>query len=116
MGMHARVMSKESYDEVSGGAELGPFVLDLCLIPGPVAIPQPRSPQLSRFSFFCRRREEDSRDRYWLQMGYFASWAEAQKWQGVLRNVYPDARIREADLSVSAEYGISRDASFPARG
>jgi hypothetical protein len=90
------------YDEVAGTNDVGPFVLDLCAVPAPIAIPPPRSEALNRFSFFCSRRPENGRDSYWLRMGYFATRAEAQKWLEVMRRVYPSAWIAQAEVTFSS--------------
>lgn len=79
--------------------EAGPFVLNLCSVPGHLSIPQPRAPGLSRYAFFVSRGVEGNRDQCWLHMGYFASRAEAQKWLGILQRVYPLAFVTAAPLT-----------------
>jgi hypothetical protein len=88
-----------AFDDVADASDVGPFVLDLCAMPGPIAIPQPRSEALSRFSFFCSRRPENGGEGYWLCMGYFGTRAEAQKWLEVMRRVYPAAWITQAEVT-----------------
>jgi hypothetical protein len=73
----------------------GKFVITLCSVPTPITIPQPRSPQLMRFKFFLGQSLEAERKRYTLYMGYFTTPAEAQKWLGVLRGIYPEAFVSE---------------------
>jgi hypothetical protein len=87
------------FDEVAASGDVGPFVLDLCSMPGPISIPQPRSEMLNRFSFFVNRRQEAGRDSYWLCMGYFATRGEAQKWLDLMRRVYPNAWVAQADVT-----------------
>jgi hypothetical protein len=58
--------------------ELGPFVLNLCAVNGPLAVPQPRARDLVEYAFFVSRGVEGGRERFWLHMGYFESRAEAQ--------------------------------------
>jgi hypothetical protein len=89
------------FDEISTSEEVGPYVLDLCTMPGPISIPQPESELLRRFSFFVSRRHEVGRDTYWLCMGYFPTRGEAQKWLDLMRRVYPDAWITPADVTVA---------------
>jgi len=89
------------FDDVVADGDAGPFVLDLCSMPGPISIPQPRSELLNRFSFFVSRREEAGRDSYWLCMGYFATRGEAQKWLELMRRVYPSAWVTQADVTFS---------------
>ena len=79
--------------------EAGPFVLNLCSVPGPIAIPQPRASGVSRYAFFVSRGVEGNREQCWLHMGYFASRAEAQKWLEVLHRVYPMAFVTPAPLT-----------------
>lgn len=93
--------SSSQYDDVAGSDDVGPFVLDLCSMPGPIAIPQPRSELLNKFSFFVSRRDEAGRDSYWLCMGYFPTRAEAQKWLQLMRRVYPSAWVTQADVTFS---------------
>jgi len=73
----------------------GKFLITLCSVATPVTIPQPRSPQLTRFRFFLGQSVEADRKRYTLYMGHFATLAEAEKWLTVLRGVYPDAFVSE---------------------
>jgi hypothetical protein len=73
----------------------GKFVIVLCSVATPVTIPQPRSPQLTRFKFFLGQSVEAGRKRYTLYMGYFTTLAEAEKWLTVLRGIYPNAVVSE---------------------
>jgi len=72
------------------------WVINLCSLAAPMAIPQPRAPRLTRFSFFLNHYQEEGRRRYRLLMGYFASFAEADKWLATLKKVYPQAFVSEA--------------------
>jgi len=72
------------------------YVINLCALPTPITIPQPRASRLTRFSFFLNHSWEDGRRQYRLLMGYFASVAEAEKWLNTLRRVYPLAFISKA--------------------
>jgi hypothetical protein len=76
-------------------AAAGKFVITLCSVATPVTIPQPRSPQLSRFRFFLGQSLEEDQKRYTLYMGHFATRAEAEKWLTVLRRIYPDAFVSQ---------------------
>lgn len=71
------------------------FVLTLCSMAAPISLPQPRSPQLTRFTFFFSR-ERRTGGQYQLHMGYFATIEEAQKWHKILAGIYPDAYVAEA--------------------
>src|SRR5579859_1874195 len=73
----------------------GKFVITLCSVATPVTIPQPRSPQLTRFRFFLGQSLVANRKRYTLYMGYFSTLADARKWLTVLRGNYPDAFVSE---------------------
>ena len=72
------------------------WVIHLCSLTAPMAIPQPRAPRLARFSFFLSHYQQDGRRLYRLLMGYFASVAEADKWLATLAKVYPQAFVSEA--------------------
>jgi hypothetical protein len=76
-------------------AAQGSFVITLCSTATPVTLPEPKSPQLTRFVFFFSRSQEDGDRRYQLHMGYFSTLSEAQKWHKILRGVYPDAFVSE---------------------
>ena len=76
-------------------AAAGKFVITLCSVATPVTIPQPRSPQLSRFRFFLDQSLVEDRKGYTLYMGHFATLAEAEKWLTVLRRIYPGAFVSE---------------------
>ena len=47
------------------------FVINLCASTTPVALTQPNSPELKRYTFFVTRRREEGRERFRLHMGYF---------------------------------------------
>jgi hypothetical protein len=67
-------------------------MLTLCRLGKQVAIPQPRSAQLKRFTFFTSRSQHrDGTERIYLHMGYFATLSEAQTWVGFMRSAYPSA-------------------------
>ncbi|HEY1282995.1 MAG TPA: hypothetical protein VGE96_00820 [Steroidobacteraceae bacterium] len=92
--------------------EAGPFVLNLCSVPGHLSIPQPRAPGLSRYAFFVSRGTEGNREQCWLHMGYFASRSEAEKWLEILHRVYPLAFVTPAPLTfvpqdAAVEHGVA---------
>jgi hypothetical protein len=74
----------------------GPFVLNLCTVPGGLSIPQPRSPDLVKYAFFVSRAAAGDDDSFWLHMGYFASREEADKWRERLHRIYPLAFVTPA--------------------
>jgi hypothetical protein len=74
----------------------GPFVINLCSSNTPMALSQPQSAELRRFTFFVSRRFEDRRERFRLHMGYFDSLHEAEEWLSIVRDVYPGAWAGEA--------------------
>jgi hypothetical protein len=82
----------------------GKFVISLCSFATPVTIPQPRSPQLTRFRFFLGQSLEADRKRYTLYMGHFATLAEAGKWLAVLRGTYPDAFVSEGPTTQTGSF------------
>lgn len=72
------------------------YVINLCASTTPMALEQPKSAALRRFTFFISRRREDGRERFRLHMGYFASPDDAEEWLAVVRELYPAAWIGEA--------------------
>lgn len=72
------------------------FVINLCASTTPMALEQPKSDALKRFTFFISRRREEGRERFRLHMGYFASPEEAQEWLAIVRELYPAAWVGEA--------------------
>jgi hypothetical protein len=82
--------------EQESGQQSRRWVINLCSLAAPISIPQPRAPRLTRFSFFLSHYWEDGRRQYRLLMGYFSSTAEADKWLGTLKKVYPQAFVSEA--------------------
>lgn len=78
------------------GTEPEQYVINLCASTTPMALVQPKSDALKRFTFFVSRRREDGRERFRLHMGYFGSSEEAEEWLGVVRELYPAAWVGEA--------------------
>lgn len=78
------------------GTEPEQYVINLCASTTPMALVQPKSDALKRFTFFVSRRREDGRERFRLHMGYFGSAEEAEEWLGVVRELYPAAWVGEA--------------------
>jgi len=91
----------------------GPFVLNLCASTTPMALAQPNTPELKRFSFFVSRRREEGRERFRLHMGYFATLAEAEEWLNVVRDIYPGAWAGEAPGKRLAERAAAAAATEP---
>jgi len=81
---------------VHGAAGAEQFVVNLCSSTSPMALVQPKSEALRRFTFFVSRRREDGRERFRLHMGYFSSADDAEAWLGVVRELYPAAWVGEA--------------------
>jgi hypothetical protein len=78
---------------ISPSAQAGKFVISLCTVAVPIAIPQPRSPQLMRYRFFLHTCWEEGARCHRLYMGYFETREAAQKWLGTLRRIYPSAFV-----------------------
>jgi hypothetical protein len=72
------------------------FVINLCTLTAPITVPQPRASRLTRYRFFLSRAWMDGQRKYQLNMGYFSSVAEADKWLITLKRVYPSAHVSEA--------------------
>ena len=95
----------EPTDQGTAAANNGLLVINLCKVGAPITIPQPRSPQLSRFSFFLSHGWQGGRRRYRLQMGYFSTHVEADRWLRILRSIYPGAFV--SDLSAAQTEPLS---------
>src|ERR1041384_5963877 len=90
---------------------IGPFMLTLCRLTAPVTIKPPQAPQLKSFTFFVSHsREADGSEGLHLNMGYFATLAEAQKWGEMLRSSYPEA------IAMRAPYATTANTEQPADG
>lgn len=72
------------------------FVINLCILATPITVPQPRASRLTRYTFFLSRVWIGGQRQYQLNMGYFSSTAEAEKWLDTLKRVYPDACVNAA--------------------
>jgi len=71
---------------------VGAFMLTLCRLEAPVSIRPPQTPQLARFKFFMSRaRHADGNESLYLHMGYFSTFAEAEKCAQIMRARYPKA-------------------------
>ena len=91
--------SPEAIDQDTSAAKAGSLVIYLCKVGAPITIPQPRSPQLTRFSFFLSHSRQGNRRKQWLQMGYFSTHVEAAGWLMILRGIYPGAFVGEASTA-----------------
>lgn len=73
-------------------AGTGHFMLTLCELAAPVSVRPPQSPRLKSFTFFMSRaRQADGSERLYLNMGYFQTLADAEKWLEAVRRHYPNA-------------------------
>lgn len=81
----------ETMNEILRDEEAPLFVINLCASTTPVALTQPGSPELKRYTFFVTRRREEGRERFRLHMGYFDTLAEAEVLLAEVREVYPAA-------------------------
>jgi len=80
-------------EDVLAAAVPGSFIVNLCALSAPQAIPQPRAPELKRFRFFVSRRLTNGRECFFLHMGFFATLAESEKWLSIVRGAYPGASV-----------------------
>src|SRR5258707_13762346 len=91
--------SPEPGDKRTPAAREGRFVINLCLVAVPIAIPQPRDSQLTRFRFFLSHCWEDGRKRFRLHLGFFQAITKAQKWHALLSRIYPDEFLSNSPSS-----------------
>jgi hypothetical protein len=94
-----RSASPEAADQGTPAEKTGSLVINLCKVGAPITIPQPRSSQLRRFSFFLSHSWQGSRRKYRLQMGYFSTHVEASRWLKVLRGIYPGAFVSDVSAA-----------------
>ena len=89
----ARPVGSSSTEIVHRGeAGVGPFMLTLCRLVEPVSIRPPQSPRLRPFTFFTSRaRQRDGSEQLCLHMGFFETFASAEKWARAVRGRHPDA-------------------------
>lgn len=80
----------------SPASEAARFVINLCSSTTPMALVQPKTEELRKFTFFVSRRREEGRERFRLHMGYFATAEEGEEWLSAVRDVYPGAWVGEA--------------------
>src|SRR5687768_9403842 len=73
------------------------FVITLCALAAPLAVPQPRSGELKNFKFFIHREAVNGRESFKLAMGFFTSREEAERWLLLLRGTYPHAFVDTFD-------------------
>jgi hypothetical protein len=91
--------SPDAADQGTPAEKTGSLVINLCKVGAPIAIPQPRSPQLMRFSFFLSHSWQGSRRKYRLQMGYFSTHVEANRWLKILGGIYPGAFVSDVSAA-----------------
>jgi hypothetical protein len=94
-----RSASPDAADRGGPAEKTGSLVINLCKVGVPITIPQPRSPQLRRFSFFLSHSLQGSRRKYRLQMGYFSTHVEANRWLKSLRGIYPGAFVSDVSAA-----------------
>jgi len=78
---------------ISLSVQAGNFVISLCTVAVPIAIPQPRSPELMRYRFFLHTCWEEGARVHRLYMGNFPTRQDAEKRLGMLRRIYPSAFV-----------------------
>ncbi len=86
----------ESGDKRIPALREGRFVINLCSVAQPITIPQPGDPQLTRFRFFFSHCWENGHREFRLNLGFFQTIVEAQKWHVILSKIYPDAFVSES--------------------
>lgn len=117
----AKSGGKSDLDSVRSQAGAGRFVITLCTLDAPVSIQQPQSPHLEPFTFFVSRGyEADGTERLHLNMGYFNTLADAEKWTETVRRRFPSAFATVASGAPSsspvASSGPAPERSDPERG
>lgn len=91
-------------DRAQAGA--GRFILRLCAVAAPVSIRSPQSAHLRPFTFFLSREcQADGCERLYLNMGYFDTMADAQRWAESARRRFPSAIASIAPGAPSRQAG-----------
>ena len=72
------------------------FVINLCASTTPVALVQPNSAELKRYTFFVTRRREEGRERFRCTWVTSIRWRDAECLLAAVRDVYPAAWAGEA--------------------
>jgi hypothetical protein len=81
-------------NSVRAPAGTGHFMLTLCRLAAPVSIRPPQSPQLKPFTFFTScARQPDGSEWLYLNMGYFETLTDAERWVEAVRGRYPNAFV-----------------------
>ena len=90
----------------SAQASSGRFMLTLCALASPVAMRPPQAPQLKSFTFFTSRvRQSDGSERLYAHMGFFETFADADRWAESVRHLYPRAFATLAPLALMRTAG-----------
>jgi hypothetical protein len=87
------IARSEAGEDLPPAALPGSYIVNLCALSAPLAIPQPSAPELKRFRFFVSRRVTNGRELFFLHMGFFATRVESEKWLGIVRGAYPNASV-----------------------
>ena len=83
---------KSDLDSVRPQAGAGRFMVTLCTLDAPLSIRQPQSPHLKPFTFFVSRAyQADGMERLYLNMGYFNTLADAERYAEITRRQFPSA-------------------------
>ena len=119
--MSADLAPRLNSDVAAEAAQL--FVINLCASTSPMALVQPSTPELKRYTFFVSRQREDGRERFRLHMGYFGSQEDAELLLSAVRDVYPAAWAgpapttgvpRRARMSVTPKVTVAQGAAVTA--
>lgn len=95
-------------------AGAGRFMVTLCTLDAPVSIRQSQSPHLRPFTFFVSRAyQADRTERLYLNMGYFNTLVDAEKWAEATRRQFPGAFATIASGAPSQPTGLETASSSP---
>jgi hypothetical protein len=103
----AKSAAKSDLNSVRPQAGAGRFMVTLCTLDAPVSIRQPQSPRLQPFTFFVGRAyQADGTERFFLNMGYFNTLADAERWAEATRRQFPSAFATIAAGTPSPPVGV----------
>jgi hypothetical protein len=97
---------KADFSSVRPQAGAGRFMITLRTLDAPMSIRQPQSPRLKPFTFFVSRAyRADGTERFDLNMGYFNTLADAERWAETTRRQFPSAFATLAPRASSSSVG-----------
>ncbi len=110
----AKSAANSDLSSVRPQAGAGRFMVTLCTLDAAVSIRQSQSPHLRPFTFFVSRAyQADGTERLYLNMGYFNTLVDAERWAETTRRQFPGAFATIATGAPSQATGLKTSSSSP---